>query len=412
MFRKLVHFELKKQISGPFFITVLCLLLVVNVLLTCGIREYSNEKKNYEAGTGEEFLWNFWEYRGGFMEGVLAATKSARDSYALIEENGEDFASAMVKKYGAEVLDPVGMLPVEMYEAPGYFGENWSDGTMLNAYRGVQIWNENLQTALSKAVEAAKGYGRDALGEGDNYGIRRNINVIQLYSVPRGKITSPIRGWASFLFDSPTMLFVFLMVLLACGGSFSSERERQTVFLLHTSKNGKGKTLAAKYLSGAVIAAGLTLLFQAVTLASVWFKEGLLGLTQPAAAMGQLTMLSWPMTVGQYVIVQLLFQTLAAVLLSVLVNTASALSKTSVISYVVSVLVLGLLLVAQSAKTEWLMGPLSLADTVRYFDSYCTANLFGFPVLWVILQSTLWLMLCGLCVCVAHRLFHRKGVAV
>ena len=412
MVRKLIRFEIKKQLSGPFFVIALCLLLVVNVLLTCGIREYTDTKKDFEEKNGTEFPWDFWEYRGGFIEGILSGTKRDKESYALIVENGEAFADAMVKKYGEDALDPGARLPEEAYKAPGYFGENWSDSTMLMAYQRAQTWNADLDAALHKAVEAAKAYGRDAVEEEDNYGIRRNIDVIQLYTVPRGEITSPIRGWAYFLFETPTMLFVFLLVLLACGGSFSIERERKTVYLLHTSKNGKGMTLAAKYLSGAVIAAGLTILFQAVTLASVWFKNGLLGLNQPAAAMEQLTMLSWPMTVWQYLLVQLICQILAAVILSVIVNTASALSKTSILSYVIGVLALGLLFVAQSAKTEWLMGPLSLADTVRYFDSYCTANLFGFPVLWVLLQSVLWLVLCGAGIYAAHRLFHRKGKVV
>ena len=410
--RKLIRFEIKKQLSGPFFVIALCLLLVVNVLLTCGIREYNDTKKEAEERSGQEFPWDFWEYRGGFIEGILSGTKRDRASYALIVENGEAFADAMVKKYGEDALDPGARLPEEAYKAPGYFGENWSDSTMLNAYQKVQTWNADMDAALHKAVEAAKAYGRDAVEEGDNYGIRRNIDVIQLYTVPRGEITSPIRGWGYFLFDTPTMLFVFLLVLLACGGSFSIERERKTVYLLHTSKNGKGMTMAAKFLSGAVLAAGLTILFQAVTLASVWFKEGLLGLNQPAAAMEQLTMLSWPMTVWQYTIVQILFQVLAAVLFSVLVNTASALSRSSVIAYVVGVLGLALLLAAQSIKTEWLMGPLSLGDTVRYFDSYCTANLFGFPVLWVILQSVLWIAISALGLYAAHRVFHRKGTVV
>lgn len=412
MVGKLIRFELKKQLSDPFFVIALCLLIVINILLTCGIREYTDEKKDYEESSGQEFPWDFWEYRGGFMDGILSSVKNTRECYAMITAEGEDFAAAIAKKYGQEVLDINGAQSEEMYKTPGYFGENWNDATMVTAYQNVQTWNKELDVALRKVVAAAKDYGREALEDKDNYGIRRNKDIIKLYTVPRGEITSPIKGWVTFLFDSPTMLFVFLLVLLACGGSFSRERERQTVFLLHTSKNGKGRTLAAKYLSGVLVAAGLTVLLQTVTLASVWFKEGLLGLNQPAAAMAQLTLLSWPMSVGGYVVVHLVCQILTAALLSVLINTISALSKTSVISYVAGVLVLGLLLVAQSAKTQLLMGPLSLADPVRYFDTYCTANLFGFPVLWVILQSTLWLVFCALCVYTAHRVFHRKGTVV
>ena len=38
MLRKLVRYELKKQLSGSFFVILLVLLLAVNVLLNCGIR--------------------------------------------------------------------------------------------------------------------------------------------------------------------------------------------------------------------------------------------------------------------------------------------------------------------------------------------------------------------------------------
>ena len=37
MLRKLVRYELKKQLSGFFFVILLILLVAVNVLLNCGI---------------------------------------------------------------------------------------------------------------------------------------------------------------------------------------------------------------------------------------------------------------------------------------------------------------------------------------------------------------------------------------
>ena len=408
MLRKLVRYELKKQLSGSFFVILLVLLLAVNVLLNCGIREYRDYIKQYEQDVGQEYPYNFWESKKNERIGREYSQKN----YDILNTDMEGFAAAMIEKYGEDVFDTFGMLPEEAYQRPGYFGDEWSDDSLIWTYTSLMTENEDLTRSLNKAVEAAKAYGREALKDGDNYGIRRNIDIIELYTVPRGRIASPVRGWDDVLFGTYTMLFVFLMILLACGGSFSSEREKQTVLLLHTSKYGKGMTMVAKYLSGAVIAAGLTVIFQLCTIGAVWFKEGFMGLNQPAAAMEQTTMLSWPMTVWQYALVHLVCQILAAVLLSVIVNSISALSKTSILSYVAGVLGLALLLLMQSAKHEWLMGPLSLADPVRYFDSYCTANIFGFPVLWVIVQTLLWAVIGGGCVYAAHRRFHRKGETV
>lgn len=408
MLRKLVRYELKKQLSGSFFVILLVLLLAVNVLLNCGIREYRDNAKQYEIDVGQEYPYGFLESK----KNEKIAFQYTQGNYDILNTDLDGFAAAMIEKYGEDVFDTFSMLPEEAYQRPGYFGDEWSDDSLIWAYRSLLTENEDLTRSLHKAVEAAKAYGREALEEGDNYGIRRNIDIIELYTVPRDQITSLIRGWDDVLFGTYTMLFVFLMILLACGGSFCAEREKQTVLLLHTSKYGKGMTMIAKYISGAVIAAGLTVIFQLCTIGAVWFKEGFMGLNQPAAAMEQTTMLSWPMTVWQYALAHLGCQILAAVLLSVIVNSISAMSKTSILSYVAGVLSLALLLLMQSAKHEWLMGPLSLADPVRYFDSYCTANIFGFPVLWVILQTLLWAVIGSGCVYAAHRRFHRKGETV
>ena len=408
MLRKLVRYELKKQLSGSFFVILLVLLLAVNVLLNCGIREYRDNVKQYEIDVGQEYPYGFWEAKKNERIGFGYTQRN----YDILNTDIEGFAAAMIEKYGEGVFDPFGMPPEEANQRPGYFGEEWSDDSLIWTYTSLMTENEDLTRSLNKAVEAAKAYGREALEEGDNYGIRRNIDIIELYTVPRGRITSPVRGWDDVLFGTYTMLFVFLMILLACGGSFCSEREKQTVLLLHTSKYGKGMTMVAKYLSGAIIAAGLTVIFQLSTIGAVWFKDGFMGLNQPAAAMEQTIMLSWPMTVWQYALAHLGCQILAAVMLSILINSISALSKTSILSYVVGMLALALLLIAQNAKHGWFMGPLSLADPVRYFDSYCTANIIGFPVLWVILQTLLWVAVSGGCVYAAHRRFHRKGETV
>ena len=61
MLRKLVRYELKKQLSGSFFVILLIFLLAVNVLLNCGIREYRDNAKQYEINVGQEYPYGFWE---------------------------------------------------------------------------------------------------------------------------------------------------------------------------------------------------------------------------------------------------------------------------------------------------------------------------------------------------------------
>lgn len=398
MLLKLVRFELKKQLGNKFFLVALCLLLAVNVLLNCGIDEYADIKATLEEA-GMTFDVDYWQYRKSNAE----MTADSRERYALIVSEGEAFAAAMGEKYGESTFDPFAAPSMEMQSLPGYFGEKWTDSMLIQTYLDLEDRNGKLQTALDAVAESAKAYGREALAKGDHYGVRRNLQIIKLYTLPRGQITSPVMGWDDYLFDSPAMLLVFLLVLLGWGGSFAGEQEKQTVLLLHTAKNGKGKTLAAKYLAGMLNAAGLTVVFQAVTLGTVWYKEGLLGMPQPAAAMELLRLLPYSWRAWQYALVHLGCQIFAAAALSVVVNTISAFSKTSVIAYAAAAVVLGLLLLA---------GFFDLAEPLTYFDSFNTANVFGFPVLRCIVHMVLWAMAGGMCVYAAHRVFHRKGRVV
>ena len=158
------------------------------------------------------------------------------------------------------------------------------------------------------------------------------------------------------------------------------------------------------------LAVGLTILFQVASLGAILFRGGLLGFNQPVAALEQLRLFPYAVTVGQYVFLTLACQVFAAVVLSILLTTISALSRSSVISYAVGAIVLGgcLLLVYIPPKTEWLAGPLALSSPLKYFDSYDTANLFGFPVLWAVVQAVLWCALSGVCVWLAQKVYHRK----
>jgi ABC-type transport system involved in multi-copper enzyme maturation permease subunit len=315
----------------------------------------------------------------------------------------------MIEKYGEKALHSSELLPVEAMSPPGYFGNAWSDSILIDTYLDIKTQNNEQELARSKVVESAKAYGREAIISGDNYGIRRNLNIIKLYTVPRVSITSRVEGWEDYILGSHNMFFVFLLILLVGGGSFCGERGKQTILLLHTSKNGKGNIMAAKYLAGVVSAVGLTLLFQCITLFVVWWSSGLLGAGQSVAVIDKLKLIPWPLTVGQYSLVQLGCQIFAAIILSVIISTISALSKNTVIAYVAGSLTLGLFLFAQNGSIEWLAGPLALAKPVKYLCNYYTVNFFGFPILWIAVQGTLWTALGGLCVFIAQRVYHRTG---
>lgn len=417
MLGTLTRYELKKLLGGKFLHIALCLLLAVNILLNCGLQDFRNWMEAVENGEalGEvtEESTHFWSY----VAESRRITASLGAQYAVFEGISQEefaaFEAAMTEKYGEDVFST----PIpneEMLSIPGYFGGVQSDLDYILNYSFLRDGNWRIGDTQAQVIRSAQAFYQDALDEGDNYGIRRNLHIIRVFSMPRLPVTAPVRGWGDYLFTDLPMLLVCLMLLLTCSGSVSGENDLHTWMLLHTAKNGRSKTLIAKYLACIITAVGLTILFRLVTLGAVWFRCGLLGATQPAAALEQLERLPYPFSVWQYALIALVCQIFAAAVLSVLLTTVSAVCRSGVLAYAASaVLLTGCFLpVFFPPGAEWRSGPLALSDPQKYFDSYYTANVCGFPVPWVAVQAVLWCFLGGLCVFLAHVVYHRKRRAV
>lgn len=385
---RLAWFELKKAVGNRFFAAAFLVLFAVNSLFWC------------DSFEGFGIARKIAEYE----EGAYAILDG------MTQEEFAEFEEVMVSRYGEDVFSPYLDAPEEMMQRPGYYGDVCSDWDLVRLHVHMKMHTENNEKAYGWVLKAAKGFGREALLAGNNYEIRRNLDIIRLYSVPRARLTRLVDGWNDFLFGTHTMLLVFLLVLQCSAGSFTREKEQQTILLLHTARNGKGKTLAAKFLASALCAACLTLVFQAGSLFTVYLNYGLVGADQTVAAIQELELCPFAITVGQYVLLALACQVFSAMVLSVLLTAVSALSRSSVISYGVCMVLGGACVWLSSAppRSEWLAGPLALARPERYFTSYYTANLFGYPVLWAVVQVVLWLVLGAACILPAGKLYHRK----
>ena len=419
MMGTLIRFELKKMLGGRFFPIALGLLLAVNILLNCGIPNYLLVREAVVSGTalGSETpeTFTYWSYTAGNRQITAGKAERYGALSRLTAEEEAAFVAAMEEKYGEDAFVPFRPdWPEEALQPSGYF-EGLPDSVVITAYRDLLDMDQQIEEARADVIPAAQRFGREALEDGDNYGIRRNLDIIRLYSEPQARAAADVVGWNTFLLETPsTMLLVCLLLLLACAGSVSGENDRQTWLLLHTARYGKGRTLAAKYIAGAVTAVGLTVLFQLAALGAVWFYGGLLGAAGPVTAIVELRLFPYVMTVWQYALLALACQAFAAVALSVLLTTVSALSPTGVVSYAAGTVLLGgrLLLAYFPPRAELLSGPLALSVPLRYFDTYYTADLFGFPVLWALVQAALWCLLGVGCVVLAHRTYHRKRGAV
>ena len=415
---KLCWYELKKLVKRPFLLAALGVLLAAALLLSCGLREYYAAENELRAlGVEPGSQGSFWEFTAlGRRSAELAVPRYAAIG-GLSEQEEADFVQAMEEQYGPDVLTggaDAALSPTpEMTAVPGYFPQ-YSDWDAILTYQDLLGRNQRLEEQLQRVLRAGEDFLAEAEEEGDAYGVRRNQDILALYAQPRGEITGPVQSWDIWLFDQYGMTLVFLWVLLAAAGSVAWERDRGTWTLLHTAAKGKGHTLGAKWAVNAVLAVAVTLLVRGAQLGAVWFQAGLSGAGQPAASLEELALCPYPMTVGQFALLTLCLQGLAAVLLATLFTALSAVSQSSLAAYGAGALLLGLLLLPVYAvpRSPWLWGPLSLGAPAGYFNAYVTADLLGFPVLWAGLQAVAWAVLAALLLTGAGFVSVRKRRAV
>jgi ABC-type transport system involved in multi-copper enzyme maturation permease subunit len=414
MLRTLIRYECKKSVGNRFFLIVFCLFLLVQMIWIGGLQEWL-EYQDYL----EQLSLHGME-PAKKMTVVELLTESRKVTAQIRKEHGiigqlspeeqSMFVSAMEQKYGENVFDPMEMVTTEEMFAPSGYFSGFQDYVMINTYNQLHGWNQAIDSVRQQVVDTASALAEQAAADGDNYALRRNQNIIRLYREPLSNITSGVYGWNTYLADNNISFLAAFLVLLACSGSVSAEHDHRTWMLLHTAKNGKRKTLAAKYLSGALIAIVIVLLLHLASLCAVLYRSGFLGAGQPVQALEQLSLCPYSLTVWQFALLRLMCQMAGAALLSLLLTTISAFSKSGILSYGAGTILLGgfLLLEFFLPHNGWLVSPMTLCYPHKYFDSYYTANLLEYPVPWVIVHTVLWISIAWVLSYLADLIYHRK----
>lgn len=203
MVGKLTRYELKKSILNKFFLIIFCLFLALNVVLTGGLLDYLDLLESIATGpmaeaAAEDGGPSIWDYLSDAQENGDYMRQTYGPLADMTPEERTEFETAMVEKYGSDVFSPSFIPTAEMMTGPDYFGTDFGDFTYIGNYASLLQKNLDNQAAWDTAVNAAKAYGRDALAAGDNYGIRRNLQIIRLYSTPREEITSRTYNWEEY----------------------------------------------------------------------------------------------------------------------------------------------------------------------------------------------------------------------
>lgn len=406
---KLVLYELKKSLKDRFVKVAAVVLLVISAVPFWLLGDYADAMRQNKAA-GVQAI-SLPAYVRNVHDAGKERTEKSRIFTGLTALEREAFEDRMREKYGEDVFTSEFFIPQEgMTELPGVLGEKVSDLDAVYMVRDLMRENKEIQGDLESVIKSAKALGRDAVRNEDDYAVRRNLEIIELYSVKRKEARGIVLGWDRFLFSRQSAVCAFLLILLVSAGSFAREKDEGIRNFLMTTRNGRGRTAFAKCAACGITGGAAAFLCWLASLAGTGLTVGLCGHEESVCRLAELRYCPWPLTIGEYALIMLLCQMMAGAFVAILLAALSAVMPGGAESYAAGVLLLGVFLRLLYAlpRREYLAGPASLADPRRFFASYYVANIFGYPVPWLLLQALLMTAACILFAYLGSSMFVRR----
>ncbi len=185
------------------------------------------------------------------------------------------------------------------------------------------------------------------------------------------------------LTDLLVLFFLFLVAIRL----FWQEKEQSLYFLIGTTKEGKGSTIAAKILGISLITIGAVLLFYG---SIVLLSGGIYGygdLTRPIQSMREFSNALYLLSVGEYLLVFLLGKMMAVLVIVLLFCLVLSVSSNQGFALLVIFLLLGssylgyrLIPYLSYLNGLKFLNPVAGLDVFEWLSNYQNINVFGYPV--------------------------------
>lgn len=360
---RLVFFEIKKMMFKPILIILLAVFTAADIyLLAVNSSEYAPFSSMKSA---EDFFNSCCEK----VEGQLTndSIEWVIDRY---NESASKISGDFSTKYDAD-QSYTGYLQMDY----NVFSELYNG--MKQAYR----YGDNTEKIIEKAKENAA------------YFSQNNIPVQaekfnSMISVYEGRhIDSFYRtdGFEAYFAHNLSSLLALLITVFALAGAVSSERENDMVSLILPSKRGTNGVIWPRLAAAAVMSVFFVVWFTAVDIATVAVTNGLYGWQNPLYSLPEYTYTSVNYSIGMHVTISALLKIVGLCTVSFGIIAISSLSRSTLISFSVSIAMLIALIVIDdralfigSTKFVSFLNPVSLFTLQDIIKSYATVQLFGY----------------------------------
>ncbi len=221
-------------------------------------------------------------------------------------------------------------------------------------------FKKNYDASLDKYIAVAKGHlaEYDYAGyDKDDFVYAYQTKIIEAYR-KLYVINFPVenlQGWDEYFSSGTTPAFILLAALLIASVAVPMEKQSGALAMIRTTKNGRYRTAAAKTASVFLLCVGAVLLFSLTSLATVYFRCGLVGWDAPVQKVRDFAVCPYMLTVGGAFILNLLLRIFAACVFAAIVMAFSCISRNTLLLYGSGLALLGL---------NYLLG------TMRFLNAY------------------------------------------
>ncbi|MEA4831406.1 hypothetical protein SDC9_53205 [bioreactor metagenome] len=391
---KLLGYEIKKLLGFHYIWIIIAVLFIANAALCLYVAEKA-EIYNPPADIMAQIYADYIKDKDAFSK--------YRDS---LQELSDEQARLIFEATHNGILDyepPV--LPSKYYplEMRG-INKNMDDLMLMNICLADRDYVLTFKSQLKKLSDDALSDRDEFITNGispDSFICRYQQNTAQIYSDIAEKTRIGFEynhGYKNFFKYYEVNIFIFFSIIALCGAFFIGEKNNGFIFILKSSKYGRGKTAAAKLYALAVCVFLIVLIFTASSFIIFGAVIGYSDIFNAVQSVDGFMLMPLNTSIAGYIAIFLCIKTLSYIAFSLLILIISAFTKSYTVYYAASLGLFGLNFALYIMKFLNYSSPLhllnlfSLSTVVPVTEQYGNFNFFGFGMNYII-SSLVFMML-------------------
>lgn len=386
---KLIYFEMRKSWMK------LSLMLVLILFVLIDIYKINNDFVVKDAAPGSESL---------IRNSKLELYQSMRGK---ITQEKIDFIKTNSDTLAKEVEGFVFSTEYDESRYTSYvFGDSrLFDGILKNDFRDIVMYANTSNRIAQQAYENIEFYE----AHNNSYEQQKNIKILNAYQNRSLDSYYLTQGSEVFFdYDFSCLLALFMIVAVFCQ-SFSREKEQGMNRLIAISAGAESTTIA-KCVSAFSFSAILSIVFTSVDLLTMNSLYRLDGLTQPIYSLNSFEYSPFNTSVIGMMFNILLIRFVVYFLISLVVMIISSLSKSSLLSLVLSFAFVAGLVLLQENITSFL-NPVEMLSPQKYLAEFQCVNIVGYPVYTIFASILTAILVSGLAIWLLYFINRRRSHA-